>query len=184
MPGKDKLPPRSAKKTEKKTVNKSAKKPGGKGASGSRPSREKKSAPKARDSGRRGSIDEMKALLLERRGVLLEGVEHNLKYQSSPSATKGDSSDLAANALDSDTAMQLAESGSSELAQVDAALQKIVEGTYGQCEACAADIPWERLEAVPYATLCVQCKEQQERAGAGATDAAGWSAVDEFETLD
>ena len=80
--------------------------------------------------------------------------------------------------------MQLAESGSSELAQIDKALGKIEEGDYGKCEACGSDIPWARIEAVPYATLCVQCKEQQERAGSTGTSAAGWSAVDEFETLE
>ncbi|MHC5055686.1 MAG: TraR/DksA family transcriptional regulator [Planctomycetota bacterium] len=167
-----------------KSRSKSAKKSAGKRRASSRPSRGKKSAPKARGSGRKKNISEMKALLLERRADLFQGVEHNLKYQSSPSATKGDSSDLAANALDSDTAMQLAESGSSELAQIDQALQKMEEGTYGQCEACNADIPWGRLEAVPYATLCVACKERQERTGTTGTSAAGWSAVDEFETLE
>ncbi|MHC4248290.1 MAG: TraR/DksA family transcriptional regulator [Planctomycetota bacterium] len=167
-----------------KSRSKSAKKSAGKRRASSRPSRGNKSAPKARGSGRRKNISEMKALLLERRTDLFQGVEHNLRYQSSPSATKGDSSDLAANALDSDTAMQLAESGSSELAQIDAALGKIDEGTYGQCEACNADIPWGRLEAVPYATLCVACKERQERTGTTGTSAAGWSAVDEFESLE
>jgi DnaK suppressor protein len=174
MPGKHKTRP----KAKKKSATESA----GKGRS--RTTKAKKAAGKSRASGRKGSIKEMKAVLLERRGDLLRGVEHNLSYQSSPSAVKGDSSDLAANALDSDTAMQLAESGTSELAQIDKALGKIEEGDYGQCEACGSDIPWERLEAVPYATLCLQCKEEQERTGSSGTSATGWSAVDEFETLE
>jgi DnaK suppressor protein len=143
-----------------------------------------KSASKSRRAGGSGSVDKMKAVLLERREDLLEGVEHNLQHQSSPSSTKGDSSDLAADALDSDTAMQLAESGSSELAQIDEALRKIDENTYGECEVCSENIPWGRLEAVPYATLCVGCKEQQERSGEGGSDASGWGAVDEFDTLE
>jgi len=153
----------------------------GKRSAKSAAAKKKKSAAK---SGRGKNIEKMKAVLLERRGNLLQGVEHNLSYQSSPGTSKGDSSDLAANALDSDTAMQLAESGSSELAQIDEALKKIDEDTYGQCEACNAEIPWGRLEAVPYATLCVACKERQERTGTTGTSAAGWSAVDEFETLE
>lgn len=41
------------------------------------------------------------------------------------------------------------------------ALRKIDEGTYGKCESCGEEIPYERLEAVPAATLCVACKQQQ-----------------------
>lgn len=40
------------------------------------------------------------------------------------------------------------------------ALQKIDEGTYGKCESCGKEIPAERLEAVPAATLCVDCKQK------------------------
>ena len=39
------------------------------------------------------------------------------------------------------------------------ALEKIEAGTYGKCENCGQDIPAERLEAVPAATLCVTCKQ-------------------------
>ena len=39
---------------------------------------------------------------------------------------------------------------------IDAALKRIVEGTYGKCERCGREIPFERLEARPAATLCVE----------------------------
>jgi RNA polymerase-binding transcription factor DksA len=42
--------------------------------------------------------------------------------------------------------------------EIDAALAKILEGSYGVCEQCGANIPRERLRAIPYAALCVQCK--------------------------
>lgn len=41
-----------------------------------------------------------------------------------------------------------------------AALAKIDKGTYGKCESCGNEIPPERLEAVPAATLCMSCKQQ------------------------
>lgn len=44
-------------------------------------------------------------------------------------------------------------------ADILAALEKIQAGTYGKCESCGQDIPPERLEAVPAATLCVACKQ-------------------------
>ena len=42
--------------------------------------------------------------------------------------------------------------------EIDRAMAKIVDGTYGICERCGTNIPRERLKALPYAALCVQCK--------------------------
>jgi DnaK suppressor protein len=39
------------------------------------------------------------------------------------------------------------------------ALQKLDHGTYGTCENCGKEIPWERLEAIPSTRLCVACKQ-------------------------
>ena len=44
------------------------------------------------------------------------------------------------------------------LRQVDRAEQAIEEGTYGTCRVCGTQVPEERLEALPWTTLCVQCK--------------------------
>jgi DnaK suppressor protein len=41
---------------------------------------------------------------------------------------------------------------------INRALAKIAEGTYGVCEQCGDSIPKERLRAIPYAALCVRCK--------------------------
>lgn len=43
------------------------------------------------------------------------------------------------------------------------ALKRIEEGTYGVCESCGEDIDLRRLEARPVATLCIKCKEEQEK---------------------
>jgi len=50
-----------------------------------------------------------------------------------------------------------ARSISASLAEIDRALQKLSEGTYGTCDRCGSAIPAERLEAKPAATLCVRC---------------------------
>lgn len=44
-----------------------------------------------------------------------------------------------------------------ELAQVEASLTRVADGTYGVCESCGRDIPVERLEVRPHATMCVAC---------------------------
>ncbi|MGE0615392.1 MAG: TraR/DksA family transcriptional regulator [Bacteriovoracia bacterium] len=47
--------------------------------------------------------------------------------------------------------------------KVDEALRRIDEGTFGECESCGEDIEFRRLQARPTATLCVSCKEEEER---------------------
>jgi DnaK suppressor protein len=49
------------------------------------------------------------------------------------------------------------------LGAIDAALARIDDGTYGECVNCGAQIPEERLEAMPWATLCIDCKRKEER---------------------
>lgn len=48
------------------------------------------------------------------------------------------------------------------LKEVEAALDKIADGTFGICEDCGYGIPIKRLEAYPNATLCIECKGKQE----------------------
>ena len=49
------------------------------------------------------------------------------------------------------------------LEKIEASLERIEEGTYGTCEECGVKIPKTRLNAIPYATLCVKCASQQEQ---------------------
>ena len=48
--------------------------------------------------------------------------------------------------------------------EIRAALDRIEEGTYGICEQCEKPIGPRRLEAVPWATLCISCQHEAERA--------------------
>jgi DnaK suppressor protein len=47
--------------------------------------------------------------------------------------------------------------------QIEAALKRIADGSYGKCEECGKDIPRARLDAVPYTALCVGCASQREQ---------------------
>lgn len=60
-------------------------------------------------------------------------------------------------------AVSLIEAQSNILDQIELALERIEEGTYGICEECGCQIPRVRLHAVPYATMCVKCAEKFER---------------------
>ncbi len=49
------------------------------------------------------------------------------------------------------------------LQAIDAALQRIEDGTYGICQNCGQPIGEERLEALPWTTRCIDCKRREER---------------------
>ena len=57
----------------------------------------------------------------------------------------------------------LEENAEHVLAEIEAALARIDAGTYGFCSVCGRQIDEERLEAIPYATLCIDDKRAQER---------------------
>jgi RNA polymerase-binding protein DksA len=71
--------------------------------------------------------------------------------------------DSATETLDREIEMTLEDNAGHLLASIDAALVRIDQGTYGQCENCGSGISAERLEALPYATKCIECKRREER---------------------
>jgi len=71
--------------------------------------------------------------------------------------------DIGSDNFEQEFTLSLMESDGGTLAQIETSLERIEEGTYGQCEECGVKIPKSRLNAIPYATLCVRCAEQQEQ---------------------
>lgn len=61
-------------------------------------------------------------------------------------------------AVERERDLALSASAQNAVEDIDRAIAKIHDGTYGVCEQCYAKIPKERLRALPYAALCVQCK--------------------------
>ncbi len=59
--------------------------------------------------------------------------------------------------------MALRENARTILHKIEDALSSIDEGTYGTCGRCGVAIDNERLEAIPYTTLCIDCKEEEEK---------------------
>lgn len=60
--------------------------------------------------------------------------------------------------FDQETTVSLQHGHERTLSQVDLALERISDGTYGSCERCGGEIDFARLKAVPYASLCMQCQ--------------------------
>lgn len=59
-------------------------------------------------------------------------------------------------------ACALAVAAESALSDINDALQRFLDGSYGRCEHCAARIPFERLEALPMARFCMPCQYRKE----------------------
>ncbi len=71
--------------------------------------------------------------------------------------------DLGSDNFEQEFNLSLMESEELLLEKIEAALERIEEGRYGECEECGARIPKARLNAIPFATLCVKCAEELER---------------------
>ncbi len=64
---------------------------------------------------------------------------------------------------DDEVLEDLGAAGAQEIRMIDAALKRIEDGSFGICESCEEPISIKRLEARPETTLCIRCKEDQER---------------------
>ena len=75
----------------------------------------------------------------------------------------GDEADAGSKTFEREHEMSIAANSRDLLLQVERALARLDEGTYGRCENCGNPIPKARLQAFPRATLCVSCKQREER---------------------
>ena len=70
--------------------------------------------------------------------------------------------DVGTDNYERDIMIELIQNGEEGVRSIDTALEKIEEGAFGICELCAKKINKERLKAVPYATLCIDCQREEE----------------------
>ena len=72
--------------------------------------------------------------------------------------------DQGTDAMAREKAFLFASKEGRQLYQIDSALRRLYREPdgFGKCEVCGESIVWERLEALPYATLCIACKEREE----------------------
>jgi DnaK suppressor protein len=91
----------------------------------------------------------------------------------------GDSADLAFEAGSDETVSRLVELGDRELLQIDRAMARWNQGTYGICESCKEPIPLARLNALPYASFCINCVREIEKhqGGPGRPNAGSWGKI-------
>lgn len=113
----------------------------------------------------RDPIGEMREILLNMRKSLLGEIRDNVKEESDYLKTPatGDIYDLASSERERELALLLGDRDREKLAEIDEALRRIEEGSYGYCEECGEKIGIGRLKAMPFTQLCVECKSKLEK---------------------
>jgi len=117
-------------------------------------------------------LEYFKKLILKIKGKILDEIklisEDTLKKSQKDAA--GDISgytyhmaDVASDTYDREFSLGLASNERQSLYELDDALKKIEEGTFGICEECKSLITKTRLKVVPFARLCVKCQEKKEK---------------------
>jgi DnaK suppressor protein len=127
---------------------------------------------------RKESILKLRDLLVTRRDALRKALAGDLSLlKQLREQTGGDVIDAALDAAQDEISSQLAEVESRELANIERALLRIRKGSYGECEACGNKIPLARLNALPYATSCIECQRAAETSGGAGGGSGDWSRV-------
>jgi DnaK suppressor protein len=126
-----------------------------------------KAAAKGRHSA--ADMDKIRTALTERRDELQAEYDQTLaeitELQRDRLADSGgdDQADTGTKTFEREQEITLANSILERITQVERALDRVQTGNYGNCEKCGTAIPVERLAAFPSATLCVTCKQLEER---------------------
>ena len=116
-------------------------------------------------------IKQFKALLLQERAKFAGEIRSLARdVAKNPRDASGDLSsytihmaDMSADTYERELATTLASSEQAVLYQIEDALKRIDEGTYGMCQQCQKPITMSRLRAVPYTSLCIACQRTKEQ---------------------
>ena len=124
---------------------------------------------------RKDALVNLRVILVKRRDALRTALAGDLSLlKELRSESPGDVIDAAYDSAQDEISSQLAEVESRELANIENALERMKIGKYGQCEVCNGRIPMARLNALPYATMCIDCQRELERSGSGGGSRVGF----------
>lgn len=110
----------------------------------------------------------LREMLLQKRKEIQARIEEELgeKRTEDLASTLGpalDEGDLSTLDLARDLDFRLLTMETEMLKNVEYALQRLEEGTYGTCEECGKEIKQKRLQALPFARYCVDCQREREK---------------------
>ena len=103
-------------------------------------------------------------LLKQKEELLKKLISENEDFKAAvEDLNVNDLADVASNDIDCRTLEVLGTQDKVRLTQIESAISRLKNGKYGICARCSKRISQDRLEAIPYAVLCVDCKTQGER---------------------
>jgi RNA polymerase-binding transcription factor len=102
--------------------------------------------------------------LSDMKAKLLSGIDSELRAEREANKDEGmDTYDLASEERDREINFILSDRERMKIKQIDDALERIEDHTYGVCESCGLEVAEERLQAMPFTRLCRDCQQEQER---------------------
>jgi RNA polymerase-binding transcription factor len=113
---------------------------------------------------RKKFLADLRQQLLDMKARLLEEMELESKAEREGNKDEGlDTYDLASEERDREINFILSDRERNKVKNIDDALERMEEGSYGVCDACGLEIAEERLAAMPFTRLCRDCQQDQER---------------------
>jgi len=113
---------------------------------------------------RKKFLAKMREQLGEMKTKLLSEIDSELRAEREANKDEGmDTYDLASEERDREINFILSDRERVKIKQIDDALDRLDQGTYGVCESCGLEIAEERLQAMPFTRLCRDCQQEQEK---------------------
>ena len=127
---------------------------------------------------RKEALSSLKEVLVRRRDAIRTALTGDFSLLNAlREQSGGDVVDFALDSAQDELCSQLAEVESRELEKIEEALERMREGTFGDCEGCEKNIPLPRLQALPYASTCIDCQREVENLRAQGDNTTDWRAI-------
>ena len=126
------------------------------------------------EMGRKDAILKLRQVLLHRRDALRKALAGDLTSLRNCGIKRRRHARRGVDCAQDEISSQLAEVESRELAQIESALERMRNGTYGICEVTGKPIPLARLQALPYATMCIEAEAEAEKTVNAGGASADW----------
>jgi DnaK suppressor protein len=113
---------------------------------------------------KKDQVKKYQQLLLDKKHALMTSVsEEEREGRDAVTVEAKDYGDMATEAYGQEMSFAISDAGRRRLKEIEDALLRIRDGSYGDCEKCNKPIDEARLEAVPHARMCLSCQESTEK---------------------
>ncbi|MGH7864849.1 MAG: TraR/DksA family transcriptional regulator [Candidatus Binataceae bacterium] len=119
---------------------------------------------KATAANRKKFLGKVRERLADMKQKLMDEIDSELRAEREGNKDEGmDTYDLASEERDREISFILSDRERQKIKEIDDALERLDDGSYGVCESCGLEIAEARLDALPFTRLCRDCQQEQER---------------------